>query len=80
MSPDHSIAIFVAELILLLAVGRLLGEAMSRCGQPAIFGQLLAGVLLGPSVFGALLPEVRHLIEPYLQIMAPLTEMIWPER
>ena len=46
MAADHSIAIFVAELILLLAVGRLLGEAMSRVGQPAIFGQLLAGVLL----------------------------------
>ena len=26
---------------------------MSRIGQPAIFGQLLAGVLLGPSIFGA---------------------------
>ena len=57
-------AIFVAELILLLAVGRLLGEAMSRFGQPAIFGQLLAGVVLGPSVFGTLLPDVRLLIFP----------------
>src|SRR5690348_5238041 len=37
---------------------------MSRLGQPALFGQLLAGVILGPSVFGALLPELRHLIFP----------------
>jgi Kef-type K+ transport system membrane component KefB len=64
VAADHLIAIFVTELILLLAVGRLLGEAMSRVGQPAIFGQLLAGVLLGPSVFGALLPEARQIIFP----------------
>jgi Kef-type K+ transport system membrane component KefB/nucleotide-binding universal stress UspA family protein len=64
MAADHTTAIFVAELIVLLLCGRLLGEAMSRVGQPAIFGQLLAGVLLGPSMFGALLPEARHMLFP----------------
>jgi Kef-type K+ transport system membrane component KefB/nucleotide-binding universal stress UspA family protein len=57
-------AIFAAELILLLFLGRLLGEGMSRIGQPAIFGQLLAGVVLGPSVFGAFMPELRQTIFP----------------
>src|SRR4051812_3282941 len=37
---------------------------MNRIGQPALFGQLLAGVLLGPSVFGLLLPELRHIVFP----------------
>ena len=55
---DHTLAIFAAQLILLLLVGRVLGEGMSRIGQPALFGQLLAGVLLGPSVFGLLAPEL----------------------
>jgi Kef-type K+ transport system membrane component KefB/nucleotide-binding universal stress UspA family protein len=64
VAADHTTTIFVAELILLLFFGRMLGEVMSRIGQPAIFGQLLAGVLLGPSVFGALIPELRHLIFP----------------
>jgi len=64
MPTDHTTAVFAAELILLLFVGRLLGEGLSRVGQPAIFGQLLAGVVLGPSIFGALLPEVRHAIFP----------------
>lgn len=64
MAADHTIAIFAAELILLLFFGRLLGEGMNRIGQPAIFGQLLAGVLLGPSVFGALLPEWRAVVFP----------------
>lgn len=64
MAADHTLAIFITELILLLFFGRLLGEVMARIGQPAIFGQLLAGILLGPSVFGALLPDLRHLVFP----------------
>ena len=64
MHADPSAAIFTVELILLLFVGRMLGEVMSRIGQPAIFGQLLAGVVLGPSVFGALFPDLWHLIFP----------------
>src|SRR5215831_12843182 len=64
LAADHTTAIFAAELILLLFFGRLLGESISRVGQPAIFGQLLAGVLLGPSIFGALMPGVRAAIFP----------------
>ena len=64
MPAEHTTAIFAAELILLLFFGRVLGEGMSRIGQPAIFGQLLAGVLLGPSVFGVLMPEVRQAVFP----------------
>ena len=64
MAADHTTAIFAAQLILLLFFGRLIGEGMARIGQPAIFGQLLAGVLLGPSIFGAVLPDLRHLVFP----------------
>ena len=49
-------AIFIAELGLLLLVGRLMGEAAQRLGQPAVMGQLIGGMLLGPSVFGAVFP------------------------
>jgi Kef-type K+ transport system membrane component KefB/nucleotide-binding universal stress UspA family protein len=60
----NTLATFVAELILLLSFGRLIGEGMARAGQPAIFGQLIAGVLLGPSVFGLLLPDLHQLVFP----------------
>jgi Kef-type K+ transport system membrane component KefB len=69
-------AVFAAELILLLLIGRMLGEGMSRLGQPAIFGQLLAGVVLGPSVFGALLPEIRHLIFPDTPVLKGMIDAI----
>ncbi|HWG31922.1 MAG TPA: cation:proton antiporter [Steroidobacteraceae bacterium] len=57
-------ALFLAQLLLLIAAGRLLGELMQRLGQPAIMGQLIAGILLGPSVFGALLPDLWHRLFP----------------
>jgi Kef-type K+ transport system membrane component KefB/nucleotide-binding universal stress UspA family protein len=59
---DHSGATFLAQIVLLLLVGRLLGEAMQRVGQPAVMGQLIAGILLGPSVFGVLWPRAYNLI------------------
>src|SRR3954453_10044274 len=56
--------IFLTQIIVLLLVGRLLGEAMQRIGQPAVMGQLLAGLLLGPSLFGALWPDAQHALFP----------------
>jgi hypothetical protein len=55
-------ALFIAQIVLLLLVGRLLGEVMQRVGQSAVMGQLLAGVILGPSVFGALWPDAQQAI------------------
>jgi Kef-type K+ transport system membrane component KefB/nucleotide-binding universal stress UspA family protein len=51
---------FFAALLALILVGRLLGEAMNRIGQPSVMGQLLAGILLGPSVLGWLWPDFQH--------------------
>ena len=56
--------LFVGELMLLMLVGRLLGEAMLRIKQPAVMGQLIAGLLLGPSVLGALAPGLQHALFP----------------
>jgi Kef-type K+ transport system membrane component KefB/nucleotide-binding universal stress UspA family protein len=56
--------ILVAQVALLLLVGRGLGELMQRIGQPAIIGQLLAGLVLGPSFFGWLAPHAHDLVFP----------------
>lgn len=56
--------IFIVQLLALMIVGRLLGEGMLRLGQPAVMGQLIAGLLLGPSVFGFLLPDLQHALFP----------------
>jgi Kef-type K+ transport system membrane component KefB/nucleotide-binding universal stress UspA family protein len=55
-------ALFLAQIIFLLLAGRLIGEAMQRIGQPAVMGQLIAGMVLGPSVLGAIWPAAQHAI------------------
>lgn len=57
-------AILLIQILLLIFFGGLLGELMLRIGQPAVMGQLVAGLILGPSVLGALWPEAHHLIFP----------------
>jgi len=59
-----STPLFVTEVLILVIAGRLLGELMQRLGQPSVMGHLLAGVVLGPSVFGALWPEAQQAIFP----------------
>jgi Kef-type K+ transport system membrane component KefB/nucleotide-binding universal stress UspA family protein len=56
--------LLVAEILLLLIVGRVLGEGMQRIGQPALMGTLLAGIVLGPSLFGWVWPQAQHFIFP----------------
>ncbi|RAZ72689.1 potassium transporter [Mesorhizobium atlanticum] len=54
--------VFVAELILLLVVGRGIGEVLEALGQPAVMGQLIGGILLGPSLLGWVWPAAERLI------------------
>src|SRR5262249_60999707 len=44
---------FLSEIIRLILVGRVFGEAMQRLGQPAVMGALIGGLVLGPPALGA---------------------------
>ena len=57
-------ALFFAQLIALMLTGRLLGEAMTRIGQPSVMGMLLGGILLGPSALGLVWPDLQHALFP----------------
>lgn len=48
--------IFVS-IVILLAGARLLGELFRRMKQPALVGELLAGIILGPTLFGIVNPN-----------------------
>jgi Kef-type K+ transport system membrane component KefB/nucleotide-binding universal stress UspA family protein len=63
-AQEPSLAIFFGEIVALIVVGRLVGELMERIGQPSVMGQLIGGMLLGPSVFGALFPSLQHALFP----------------
>ncbi len=57
-------ALLIAQIVLLILTGKLLGEGLARIGQPAVMGQLVAGVLLGKSVFGLLWPAGHAAVFP----------------
>ncbi|MGY3031002.1 Kef-type K+ transport system membrane component KefB/nucleotide-binding universal stress UspA family protein [Bradyrhizobium sp. USDA 4354] len=57
-------SLLILQIALLMAVGRGLGETMQRIGQPSVMGELLAGIILGPSLFGWIWPEAQHAIFP----------------
>ncbi len=54
---EHEVLVFLVQLLLLVGVARLAGWVLKSIGQPAVVGELLAGVLLGPTVFGRLAPQ-----------------------
>ena len=63
--PSHEqLLVFWLQLIVLLAVARALGGLLRRFGQPAVVGELAAGLLLGPSVFGRLAPAAQAWLFP----------------
>jgi hypothetical protein len=56
--------LLLAQIALLIAVGRGLGEIMQRIGQPSVIGELLGGLMLGPSLFVWLWPAAHAAIFP----------------
>jgi K+:H+ antiporter len=61
---EHHLLIFWVQFVVLVLAARLLGAAMNRIGQPAVVGELAAGLMLGPSVFGALWPAGAQWLFP----------------
>jgi Kef-type K+ transport system membrane component KefB len=62
-APDTGISVerFLLLLAVILISAKILGELAERIGQPAVVGELLAGVVLGPSVVGLVDPTLPSL-------------------
>ncbi|HKS44181.1 MAG TPA: cation:proton antiporter [Amycolatopsis sp.] len=60
----HQLLVFLLQIGLLLGAAILLGRLAAKAKLPPLVGELTAGVLLGPSVFGNLLPDVSRWLLP----------------
>lgn len=72
----HELLLVLVQLALLLLVARGLGEVLRRFNQPPVIGELLAGVFLGPSLFGWLFPQAQAYIFPPNQVQSDLLSVI----
>ena len=69
---EHAVFIFVAQLGVILFAARIFGDIAQRLGQPIIVGEVIAGIVLGPSLFGHFFPNhydflfPTHGYQPYL--------------
>jgi hypothetical protein len=50
------ITLFLLQLAAMLTIAVVSGQLMRRLGQPAVIGELIGGVILGPTLFGMLFP------------------------
>ncbi|HEY7144605.1 MAG TPA: cation:proton antiporter [Streptosporangiaceae bacterium] len=79
---DSLIADVIGDIALVLAVSALFSVAARRCGQPAVIGQIIAGIALGPSLLGRLPGHLSSRLFPaaalpYLNVIAQVAVAIF---
>jgi len=67
---EHQLLVFWTQLLVLVLFARVFGEIMRRVGLPSVIGQLAAGVVLGPSIFGKVWPDGFHWFLPDYEIQS----------
>jgi Kef-type K+ transport system membrane component KefB len=65
MNNLHLAVFFFLQIAVILLFCRVVGAIAVRLGQPQVVAEMIAGVLLGPSLFGLLLPEAQHWLFPW---------------
>lgn len=65
MNNLHLAVQFFLQLAVILLFCRFVGSIAARFGQPQVVAEMLAGVLLGPSLFGLLMPEWQQWLFPW---------------
>ena len=59
---------FLAQLLVVLLAAKSAGALMRYMGQPAVIGEMLAGIVLGPSLFGLVWPNAQAWLFPYASL------------
>lgn len=53
LTPEQVLGFVLLDIAIILVVARLLGRLANKVGQPTVVGEIIAGIILGPSVLGA---------------------------
>jgi Kef-type K+ transport system membrane component KefB len=61
---EHPLAILLIQILTIILVARFFGWFFKKIGQPTVIGEILAGILLGPSLLGLYFPEFSLALFP----------------
>jgi len=73
---EHNILIFLLQIVLLLFAARAAGELFRRFKQPALVGEILVGIIFGPTIFGRFLPGLAGSLFPDNAIQYSMLETV----
>lgn len=61
---QHPLAILLAQIVTIIIVARFFGWMFRKIGQPSVIGEIIAGIVLGPSLVGMYFPEFSNALFP----------------
>ncbi|MFT3704562.1 MAG: cation:proton antiporter [Agriterribacter sp.] len=61
---QHPLAVLLAQIVTIVLTARLLGWLARKIGQPSVIGEMIAGILLGPSFMGLFFPAFSGMLFP----------------
>ncbi len=63
-SLRHPLAILLAQIVTIIIAARIMGWVCIKIKQPVVIGEMLAGIILGPSLLGLHFPEISAVLFP----------------
>ena len=64
MSTTQLSVYFFLQVAVIIGVCQLVGRLARKLGQPQVVGEMIAGVMLGPSLFGLFFPDMQRALFP----------------
>ena len=61
---QHPLALLLFQIITIVLVARIFGWIFRKIGQPSVIGEIIAGIVLGPSLFGLYFPDMKEALFP----------------
>ena len=58
------LALLLFQIIAIVIVARIFGWIFRKIGQPSVIGEIIAGIVLGPSLFGLYFPDMKEALFP----------------
>jgi len=60
----HPLPLLLFQIIAIVLVARIFGWIFRKIGQPSVIGEIIAGIVLGPSLFGLYFPDMKEALFP----------------